>query len=559
MTLATEDPENEHADSSFDNDFSNDNDSIVSSADIATTTWHRLHPTALIVRLTESIRSTVGIFLTLLVIMRQHLSAAIIAWIFVAAIVVSLAQPAVDWLTTHYCLGPHSLSFRSGLLFRKHRTISYGAIHAISSTSTFYLRPFNVIQLSISPVGTGADITMPAVPATLQTELEQLRARALACSTTGIAADTETLPAAPTTAASTSAVSTPANACQTPAKLVFRASVTDILLFAVTDIGFLAAAFVIYGFVQNLQDILPNSLVLAAEHSIGDTVMHSAAAGVMSVILLIAACVMILMIVSIGTSLLRFYGFEVWRRGDDLMVERGLFTRHTTIIPVSRIQTIVIRRSALRRPLHLCSVQLGLSASSRKNDVTFSANILPVLSTRRVTATLRAMLPEWDCRLETPVQPTGRGLTRYYVTVPAIATIAASAIVGVGVAVTRTWLWWLIAVPAMAGAWWISCRWMKSRAEGYAILPDSDDSSATADVMSHRIMTTGANGWGLFTMMTRRARVQSVTRSTMLWREQRGVESMQMSLFVMNGISELRFRFLRQADADVLADWARGR
>ncbi|MBT1180713.1 PH domain-containing protein [Bifidobacterium sp. CP2] len=589
------------------------------AADPSIPAWRRLHPAALIVGLAKSVRGTVGWFVALLFLMRRHLSAPVIALLFVAAIAISLALPLVDWLTTRYRLEADRLSFRSGLLFRKQRIIAYGAIHAINSVSPFYLRPFYVISLSVSPVGADADITLPAVPATLQTELERLRAHArddadaAAASssipettrtetmrtetTTTEASATGTLPAqakpssetAPSadTSPTASVINSPtATATQpTPATRVFRASTADILLFAVTDIGFLAAALVIYGFVQQVQDLLPDGMVDAAEHAIGDAVMRGVASGAVSIVLMILACVLALTAVSIATSLLRFHGFEVWRRGDDLMVVRGLFTRRTTTIPVGRIQTIVVRRSALRRPLRLCSVQLGLNAASNDGDVSFSANVLPVIGLRRVAPTLRAMLPEWDWPADVAMRRTGRGLVRYYVTVPAVTTLAATAVVGVGAAATHAWPWWAAVVPLAAGLWWTSCRWLKARTEGYAILPDTsaadgghDESGGDATgghvatdgrdgnphvasrrIMPHRIMTSGARGWGLFTLLTRRARVQSVTRSTTLWREPRGVESLRMSLFVMHGIDELRLRFLRRDDADALERWFEGR
>ncbi|MBW3080268.1 PH domain-containing protein [Bifidobacterium saguinibicoloris] len=560
------------------------------AADPSIPAWRRLHPAALIVGLAKSVRGTVGWFVALLFLMRRHLSAPVIALLFVAAIAISLALPLVDWLTTRYRLEADRLSFRSGLLFRKQRTIAYGAIHAINSVSPFYLRPFHVISLSVSPVGADADIRLPAVSATLQDELERLRAQAH--DRTDAAAASSSIPETTrteTTAAEASATGTlsaqakpssetapsadafptasvidspTAPACAAPATRVFRASTADILLFAVTDIGFLAAALVVYGFVQQVQDLLPDGMVDAAEHAIGDAVMRGVASGAVAIALMVLTCVLALTAVSIATSLLRFHGFEVWRRGDDLMVVRGLFTRRTTTIPVGRIQTIVVRRSALRRPLRLCSVQLGLNAASNDGDVSFSANVLPVIGLRRVAPTLRAMLPEWDWPSDVAMRRTGRGLVRYYVTVPAVATLAATAVVGVGATATHAWPWWAAVIPLAAGLWWTSCRWLKARTEGYAILPDAsaaDGRVGNRHVMPHRIMTSGARGWGLFTLLTRRARVQSVTRSTTLWREPRGVESLRMSLFVMHGIDELRLRFLRRNDADTLERWFEGR
>lgn len=60
-------------------------------------------------------------------------------------------------------------------VLQKNRTISYGAIHAINSTSPLYLQPFGVVQLTVSAAGADTDIRLNAVPGTLQLELEQCR------------------------------------------------------------------------------------------------------------------------------------------------------------------------------------------------------------------------------------------------------------------------------------------------------------------------------------------------------------------------------------------------
>ncbi|QTB90096.1 PH domain-containing protein [Bifidobacterium saguini] len=501
-----------------------------------------------------------------------------IALIFLSVLFVALCQPVINWLTTRYQLGPDQLAFKSGLFFRKNRTISYGSIHAINSSQPIYLQPFGVARLTVSAAGAAdTDIRLDAVPAALQLELEHLRALSqstAADSNTALANDPQTPVPTP--------VPTSSNPSQKP---LFRASVGDILLFAITDIGFLAAAFVVYGFVQQVQDVLPRSMMHEAERS----VQTALTGGLFSIIVLILACVMLLLMVSIVTSLLRFYGFEVWRRGDDLVVVRGLFTRHTTTIPVSRIQTVTIRQSMLRRPFHLCSVGLGLSSSTAnsgsRESGTSAAQILPVISTRRVYAVLREILPEWglpemsaapaaspshvprnaEATAHVPqLRYTGRTLLRYYLTLPVIVTLAITAAVWIGsdahAAVTlRTWCaipdlgwpWWLVIVPIALGLWWMVCRLLKARTEGFALL-STDDSGARC---SSRILVTGTLRLTRFVLVTSRARVQSITRYTALWRESRGIERVQMSLFVMNGIDELRFMFLHRADAEALQRW----
>ncbi|MBT1160650.1 PH domain-containing protein [Bifidobacterium sp. SO1] len=626
--------------------------------------WRMLHPAALIVGVIRSLKSTIGILLAIVGyrIIRDGWS----QWILVgaAALILTLAvvPPAMQWLTTRYRLGADSLEFRTGLFSRKHRTIGYGAIHAINSASPVYFQPFGVVRLTITAAGSDADITLDAVPVALQLELEKLRAASCAArdadsavtrptsadganrgtddlrpsspnvvdlssqldgasqssapslssqpNTTNLssrpsAASGEISPPQPRITQSTSPAAAPApiSSTATPQSTanrpVFRASIRDILLFAVTDLGFLAAALAVYAAFDRVSDLIPRAWMRTATQSVDAIV----AQGILSIILLILACVIALMIVSIASALLRFYGFEVWRRGDDLVVVRGLFTRRTVTLPVSRIQTIAVRQSLLRQPFGLCSVTLGLSSAAagssddakENND---SSNILPVVSTRRVTAILRAMLPEWDVRdaADRPIRHTGRGLTRYYVTLPIVSGLAAiAATIAIMLAmdwVGRWWAWLAVIAVALMFARWAASRWLRSQVDGYALLdaPNAmgtmgtadapapsedgrgtspDDTSAadmggghhvpaSAALCSHRIAVTGATGLTRLTLVTRRSRVQSIIRKSALWRESRGVETLLMPLFVTTGSDELRFQFIRQADADRIAAWTEG-
>ena len=233
--------------------------------------------------------------------------------------------------------------------------------------------------------------------------------------------------------------------------------------------------------------------------------------------------------------------------GGDLVVVRGAFTRRITTIAVDRIQTVAIRRTLIRRALHLCSVRLGLGAvatAEGEDADSTGADVLPVIGDDRVYAVLQRMLPEWEL-VPPRMRRTGRGLLRYYLFTPlAVSTIGmvGAAIWALASGDAMAWLWML--VPAALMVWWGLCRCLKAAAEGYA-LPDG-----------RRIVAAGATVLTLFTVFTRRSRIQSVERSTTPWRQRRGVESLTLPLFVSNGINTLRFTALRSADAATLAAWA---
>lgn len=534
------------------------------------TAWRRLHPIAVVTALIESVRSAIALILPVLAIAVPNRDSAVVMAVIVAVIGLiaawMLVSPVVRWLTTGYRMDDHGITQRSGVFNRTRTTIAYDHIHTLSSSAPIYMRPFHVVILDITAAGTAAGesgIMLRGVPAGVQLELEAARQLnsgdvvSVDAASVGIhdtVADTavadsdaaedsrqpEEVPAAGArTGVNQSATGLPA----IDGELVFRASVADIVLFAVTDLGLFAALIVVYGFLDQLRDLVPKGVFDTAQDSVIRFATSSAA--------MIAGVVVVVFAVLVGASiigsLLRFYGFEVWRRGGDLVVVRGALTQRITTIAVDRIQTVTIRRSLIRRALHLCSVRLGLgamaAAEGEDGDAT-GADVLPVIRDDRVYAVLQRMLPEW--RLEPPeIHRTGRGLTRYYLVMPLAVSAAGMAVAVIWALVSRdamNWLWTL--APAALAVWWGLCRWLKAASEGYAVLDDK------------RIAATGASVLTLFTVFTRRSRIQSVERSSTPWRLKRGVGRLRLPLFVSNGISALQFTALRSADAATVSAWA---
>lgn len=707
--------------------------------------WRRMHPVALVKALIESAKAAVTLTLTMLAIAipnRDDWRVTTAVWIGVAGVVAwMLVSPVVVWLTRAYMLDDHGITLRSGVFNRKRVTIAYDRIHAVSSSAPIYMRPFDVVMLTVTAAGSESSMVLTAVPVSLQMELEARRQRvgaavagvagvgtvagtvagavvaggaaavdgavsggvsagggsvggalsggeaaggvmsgaaadgvaaadgavtgcaaggdeavsgalsgggaiggkaadgapggemvpgvaasgavasgvavpglrapdvgAAAVQTSGVGAtgvasahrgtaddavpgvastDREAAaaemsgdgsasagPASSGPAIGVSASVTSADAMPTavtPATsaagergvgglsgvgaadaaagrpidgvLVFRASVKDIMLFAATDLGMFAAVFVVLGVVEQARDIVPRRLVDSVERS----VVQAVTASVAVLVGVVLAVVLVMFVVSAVSALLRFYGFEVWRRGGDLIVVRGALTRRVTTIAVDRIQTVTIRRSLVRRLFRLGAVRLGLGASTVADgeDADMNgADILPVISDARVVDALRRMLPEWDIRAH-QVRRTGRGLLRYYVLMPVLVGVAmvVAVVIGTVAAGGGALLWWTLAPVAVSGFWTL-CRWLKYRSEGYAA------------VGARRIMVTGASVLSLFTVFTDRSRVQSVERSTTIWREARGVYGIRMPLFVTNSVDELRFTALRGVEADALESWA---
>ncbi|PWG59853.1 PH domain-containing protein [Bifidobacterium catulorum] len=532
--------------------------------------WHRIHPLSLVIDITERVRSMIGTMISLLVIVAWTHPPRRIVWTLIASVVAATVLWRIAaWMRKRYRLGDDDVALRTGVFNTVVTTIPYDHIHTIKVSSPVFFRPFGLVGVTIDSGGTsdGSAIVLAAVPARLGETLERLREQAASTEVPG--GDAVFGRHSPAVDAEHGTV----GADHDGGRLVFRASFRDTVLFALTDLGFLAALAVIYGFSQNLRDLLPEGMVDRAEYA----VFRFAAGSVPTAVMVVAAMVASMLVISVVKSLLQYHRFEVWRRGDDLIIVRGLLTRRSVTIPVSRVQTIIIRQSVLRRALHLSSVQVGLTTPGTGgdgDDTSTRGDILPVIADGRLYDTLRGMLPEWDPH-EPAVRRTARGLGRYLLAMPVACTLASMLAVAVAVMATATvhgstaglppseatfpdgdplfepwfhvmWLMWLVLLPATAGAYACAGRWLRWRTEGYELRP------------GRQIIVTGARGLNLVTMVTHRSRIQYVRRRTFPWRIRTGVESMVMPLFVMNGYSWLRFTVIRSREARRLHDWATG-
>lgn len=502
--------------------------------------WHRMHPLSLVIDIAERARSIIGTMVSLLVMtswlrMPRHAIRLAAAATLLGMAVIRI----VAWSRKRYRLNDDGITMEAGILNTVRTTIAYDRIHTINITTPFVLRPFGLVSVAVESGGisNGSSITLTAVPQSVGTQLERLRRQAVSVESTR--EDRHDVEYDDHETVRRTVVHEDAG------RLAFRASVRDTVLFALTDLEFLAALLVLYGFAQNLEDLLPRKMFYSAQESI----IRFSSSSTLSMIITIATGLLMILAISIVKSLMLYYRFEVWRRGDDLIIVRGFFTRRSFTIPVGHVQTVTIHQSVLRRALHLSSVQVGLTTSGADDDelaAMSAGGILPVVADDRLYATLAVILPEWNLHVP-PATRTAHGLGRYLLTMPIALTVIGTlgTATAVMAAVTSVpWLPWLLPLPAAVGTYACARRWLKLRTEGYALLGGD------------RIVVTGARGLGFVTMFTTRARIQNVRRRIYPWRLAAGVEFMTMPVFVTNGYSELRFTAIRTVDAQYLHDWA---
>lgn len=173
-------------------------------------------------------------------------------------------------------------------------------------------------------------------------------------------------------------------------------------------------AFVLLGVISALATLL-GGLVDARIISSSEAV-YSAAWQAMSssfgmlFLLFILGILLVLWLVSVGSSCLTYAGFRSRRRGNRIEVERGLITHVFSGMDVERIQSIHIHQSFFQRLLKCCSVAYGRVGTMEENGNSDGANsseadklvVHPFLPLSRVQEVIEGLTPEY----RTLPQPT---------------------------------------------------------------------------------------------------------------------------------------------------------
>ncbi len=108
------------------------------------------------------------------------------------------------------------------------------------------------------------------------------------------------------------------------------------------------------------------------------------------------AIMLFLKILGIVWYLLRFYGYQLRRRGDDLQISCGLFTRVSATIPRPRIQLISIHQTFVLRWLGFSSIRIetaGLRSNQQADESVSERWFLPVVRDDQVTDLLGEIRP----------------------------------------------------------------------------------------------------------------------------------------------------------------------
>ena len=127
----------------------------------------------------------------------------------------------------------------------------------------------------------------------------------------------------------------------------------------------------------------------------------------MGVVILGVVLLVVLPALSIGFTIVRFYGFTLVRQGSEFRLRCGLFTEYTSTVMRERVQLISIRQSPLHRLLKRASIRIETAGGVKEGDQAHSALRSPACprTPPTTTALLPATAPATTGRLPVRVSP----------------------------------------------------------------------------------------------------------------------------------------------------------
>ncbi len=412
---------------------------------------------------------------------------AAVQWTLVILAVPSFLVGVAQWLAFRYGLDGDELVIDSGVLSRRRRVIPVARIQNVDLKQSALERIARVAELRIETASGGAETEASLAVLDLQ-EAHALQARLREQRAAHGGPSEHPGPDSPAAEFGAAGAAGAMGAAPEP---ILRLSVADLVVAGATsnEAGLIAAGLATA--IQFLDDFgILDRVDVWLEALVGQPSDLSLSGTVLFIAVLAVGFIALGWILSIGATVVRFYGFTLTRVGNDLRREYGLVSRHHSTVPLERVQVIRIEETLLRRPLGLASLKIesaGTGPKQRKDAVGGGAEAyVPITRRRDVGRLIRAVFD--DARLDGvemhPVAPVSLHRSFVRLAVPillgtALATWFNPA--GAALAALLVPAWFFARAEYRARAW--------GRTAGYALVRSGVLTRTNAVIPDRKVQT----------------------------------------------------------------------
>lgn len=315
-------------------------------------------------------------------------------------LVVILISGFLHWnYFTYYVVG-NELRIEYGVFVKKKRYIPFERIQSIDFTEGIFHRPFRLVKVKIETAGgVEAEGELTAISKKLA---EELKRYIIKKKNEEIVLEEEIEEIEPVQ------------------QEIYRITTKQLAILATTSGGVGVIISAIFAFVSQFEELIPIKRIYEQVHQ-----FITSGLALISIVVFIL-CVL-LWILSLFITLLKYANFTLSKTNDDLIITRGLIEKKQITIPLKRIQAVKVTEAMLRQPFHLVGVSL-ISAGGSFNDIE-AANVLavPLLKKKDLPQLLKEVVPEYEWS-EQLIPPPKRSVWRYivknsWIALPIISTL----------------------------------------------------------------------------------------------------------------------------------------
>lgn len=328
---------------------------------------NRLHPAMFAVMVVPFLQRF-GTLVILLLVTSRGRDIKPTLFVLFAGLFISLLASSAHYFTTKYGIVGEKLEFSTGWIWTKHKVVPLERIQSVHIEQNLVHRLFKVAQVRVD-TGVTNKAEEVQIAAIAYDEAQRLRHRLL------------------------QRVQVP-----TSTGVSFEAPTTGPDLFHL-GVGELA----MHGFAHNRWFYVVGFVFGLAEYAGGEenffrVILRFYQVGtadqIVRIVFSVIAVLLAGWLVSIGFSLTQFYGFTIHRHPKGISIDRGLFTRRQTVVPLNRVSGIEIHANFLMRWLGMSSLSVQILGSKHDEEGGGRMMVSPWVQTARLEEMVRMVMPQ---------------------------------------------------------------------------------------------------------------------------------------------------------------------
>ena len=472
-----------------------------SPAEVELSKPQRLHPTAMFFNLMTVLKETIfGLGIGLIITLKESVFYFLL---FVSVfLILLLIYSVISWLRFTYRVEENELRIEQGIFIRKKRYISINRIHKIDVTADIVHRIFKLVKVQIDTAssGGGAEVNLSAVKITKAARLRR-----------ALQNEQKT-----------------ANGEEKVVEYPQRKVSWGNLFIAGSTSGTAGVLLVaILAVFSQIEELIPSNVYKSAYAFFVDF-------GVLFIVASIILLLIVLWLIGIAGTMIRYGKFTIEKREKELFIKRGLIETKELTIPFDRIQAIGIKQSLIRQPLKYVKITAVVAGGSFDKQEAFPV-VFPLMNEANVEAFFAEFLPNYQ-QIATEVKPLAKRGRKYYLFNASLLFFLALVPVGY---FFPSYAWIMLVLIALS----LWNGWIRHRDSGYQL---------NNDRLTFRIRSVFQKE----TIVMYQRRVQAMEKKQHRIQQYDQIATAKMSLIGSNGLgTHFRLQHLHEADVDQIADW----